>query len=253
MLDGLLERLGLPESERRILQLLVARGALPAGSLAKSLGMKRTTVYFTLEKLTEQGLVTKRVEPRAVRFQALPADQLCALLHDRIKRHYEETSHTIRLLLPALKSLGETSPQGRFGGYEIQAFESTEALFRAVEEGLQGAEYRSIWNPEIAGVGAGKEVMKRFLHRSNELQIPLKDIVVSSRTTDWYRSQIRNPHHEVKEVPKGTGINSDITITDGSIILAHYSRGEELAVRMRQRTFYETMRAVFDAWWAAIP
>jgi len=253
MLEELLSRLGLSESERHVLQLLLERGPLPAGVAAKLLRMKRPTVYFALEKLSEQGLVSKKVESRAVRFQALPPDQLCSLLHDTIRRRYEEAAGTLRLLLPALQSLAPPSSHGRFGSYEIQAFESAEALFRAVDQGLQGAEYRSIWNPQIAGVGAGKDVMKRFLRRSNDLQIPLKDIVVAGPISNWYRRQIRNPAHEVREIPENSGICSDITITDGSIILAHYSRGEELAIRIRQQTFHDTIRAVFDAWWQGLP
>ena len=60
MLTKIVSECGFSENEAQILSFLLTRGSQRAGVIAQRLGIKRPTVYATLEDLVNQGVVTKR-------------------------------------------------------------------------------------------------------------------------------------------------------------------------------------------------
>lgn len=100
-----LEEFGLSPSEVKIyLALVTTPGIQPASTIARKLGMKRTTVYKSLIIIANKGLVTKTMRHSITCFVAeKPEERLKALLEkkqDRIK----EASKVISDVIPELAS-----------------------------------------------------------------------------------------------------------------------------------------------------
>jgi predicted transcriptional regulator len=240
---------GLNENEQKVLLFLAKRGSTPATLIARSLKIKRPTVYFLLENLISAEIVAKRRLKRTSYFSLNEPNQIAQNIEARARQKFESVQRASKTISQILKTTN--IPKSK--GYEVSTFDTTEDVFHAVEQSLIGTEYRGVWNPQVScKEKRGKEITLRFLERIKKHQFPLYDIIVEGSLTDWYCKQIKNPLHKVKILPSSTTVFSDITIIDGSVYFTHYTRGEELAVRITDRTTYQTIKTIFDMSWARL-
>lgn len=100
MLDTLLKQQGLTNREISALTMLMEMGEQPASTIARKLGINRSSCYLILDKLSRQGLVSQINKQGTAYFLAIDAD----LILDQIKlKHLQEVrninsfKHTLKL------------------------------------------------------------------------------------------------------------------------------------------------------------
>lgn len=81
-----LEDLGFTQSDARVYIFLAKRGPLKASALAKSLKIRRQTLYFTIKNLQKKGLITSTLQ-RPARFSVVPFEKVLDLF---VKAKLEE-------------------------------------------------------------------------------------------------------------------------------------------------------------------
>jgi predicted transcriptional regulator len=253
MIDNMLaetfSECGLSLSESRVLLCLFERGGGSAGMAARLLGMKRPTVYFTLNNLAGYGLVTKKkVGARTVFVPAEP-EALPRILEERARARYEIVHRAAGRLPRLLEPIFSKQAVHALRGYEIEAFDSMATMYQALERMLSGRELYAIWNPQVSTTGRAKSIVREFLRRTALSEARILDLMVPGPMTEWYRRLVSNPRHEMRLLPTHVRIASDLAVVEDSIFFVHYERGDEFAVRVTHQTCAATMRAAFELLW----
>lgn len=100
MLEALLKQQGLNSREISALTMLMEMGEQPASTIARKLGINRSSCYLLLDKLSRQGLVSQINKQGTAYFLATEAD----LILDQIKLKHLQEVRRINLVKHSLKS-----------------------------------------------------------------------------------------------------------------------------------------------------
>ena len=240
----------LSETEQRVLECLISRSRSTAGRLAQLTTLKRPTVYAALESLRLMGLVGRSTARGVTEFRPIDIALIPKVLIEKAEKRIESVRHEAQQLGDRLSAIAEAAPQA-IAGYEILALESREAVQLNLEQALLKGNYSAIFNPQIVLVGEVKKLVAKFLKESTRLSPPIREICVDGPEVKWYLANIKNKNHQVRLIPAATKIRSDMIFIDGTVILSHYAQGGELAIRVTQRDYYDSMMALFELTWAS--
>lgn len=106
-----LQEIGLSKAEIKVYASLLRLGQTASGELTKEVGLRKSTVYESLSRLLEKGLVGYVVKNNVKYFEASDPDRILDFISEQ-KRVLEEKEHRIKSILPALKSaVGYSKPQ----------------------------------------------------------------------------------------------------------------------------------------------
>ncbi len=245
---NLLERCGIPTTEGTVLADLMTTGPTSGGVLARRLEIKRSTVYSSLTNLEQRGLVHRDQSTKIVTY--VPADP--GLIVESLRREAEQRAAHVAL---AATLLSEELPKIQrrshlqVGNLRIRTAESGKGALVMLSDVLCSGDFRSFWDPESATSGAVGAIVLKFLEQTARTKPRIRDIAVSGPRLDWYRRRIRNPNHEIKEVPREAALQTDVILARDSVFLTNYAEGSQMAVEITQPQYYQTMCALFELLW----
>ena len=131
MIEEVLASLNLDALEAKVYLHLVQTGSQPAGRLARDLGLPRPTVYGTLGRLQDVGLVSESSAEAVKVFVPEPPEKIGLLLEDRagrLEKHREE----LAILLPTIK----TAVSAALLRPTFRLYEGTNELIQAMRDML---------------------------------------------------------------------------------------------------------------------
>lgn len=114
--ENILRKAGLSEKEARIFLELARIGPINANVLSKRLGIERTVVYNTLNKLIEKGIVSSIVKERKKLFRTADPENLL--------RPIKEKEELIKSIVPEIRALQKEKPEETI----VEVYEGKEAL-----------------------------------------------------------------------------------------------------------------------------
>lgn len=131
MLDDILATLGHDDTETKIYLALLDFGPQSVGSLAKKLGIPRTSLYGMLRRLVESTLVLETLDENVSCFSASPPERINQLFRQR-KENLEAKELQLKALLPQLeKKRGSRSLKPK-----MQLFEGVDGLQAVLKDML---------------------------------------------------------------------------------------------------------------------
>lgn len=253
MLENLLSTCGLNLTEQKILFFLLERGWQPAALIAKGTGIKRPTIYAALNNLERLTLVHSKRKQSTTHFTAASPELIPQILQHQAQEKFNEVKTATHLLGPQLQSLVREELRD-FGSFEIVSFESLPAFYAQLEDALMGGSFAAIFNPQLALIPETLPSVKKYLQSTAKTRPLIREIAVAGPMAKWYQSQIRNPNHKLKILPKETAIFEDIIMLKDSVVICDYSKNKpSSAVKITQRRFYETMMTIFNLLWSTLP
>lgn len=98
----LLQDLGFDRAEAEVYDFLLHQGVFSVGTLAKRLGLPRTTLYTLLGRLSARGLVRETVKKGLKAYMAEPPETISHLFSQRISET-QQNSQAFAALLPDLR------------------------------------------------------------------------------------------------------------------------------------------------------
>lgn len=248
MLDEILSQLGLNATERDVFLYLSNHGARSAAMVAKGSSLNRSTVYSALESLVERGFVQKTKEKGLASFAVVSPELLGRVIENSAKQRYSETMLSAARLPAELRRLSRLH-QRETGEFEVTVFESMSAVFAHLEDSLLGGDFSAIFNPQTACVGEGRKVVSEFLKKTAVTRPRIREIVVRGALAEWYKSQIKNPAHRVKELPAESLIVCDLIFSKNRLIITNYASSNLFALRIENRALFQTMNTIFEMLW----
>ena len=107
---SVLEKIGLSDAEIDVYLTLLKLGPNPSSRIVRETDFRKSTVYESLGRLQEKGLVSHVTKDSKKYFQASEADRLLEFVEDR-KRELEGYEEEIKELIPRIeKSTGKGKP-----------------------------------------------------------------------------------------------------------------------------------------------
>jgi sugar-specific transcriptional regulator TrmB len=170
-LEQVLQSIGLNKKQASVYLASLKLGSETAYNIAKHSGLKRTTVYFILEQLKEQGIASIRKTRSATYYKVLNPKAIL----NRIKKQEEN----LTAALPELEKLYESQPSRPL----IEVFEGKEGV-------------RQVYQEVKKYLDKGEEILDwgSLAHFS---QLEYKDLL------DWWIGLMRNKRYQAREILMG--------------------------------------------------
>lgn len=253
--ENLLLKCGLNTTEANVLIYLLENGDVGGGALARRTEIKRTTVYTALARLESLGIVGRRRFGSSTRYSVITPQKLPALLRNMARVKYEEVENATSLLAESLEEFPKRKKHN-LGGFEITTVESVRGVYQVLERALLQGGYCGLFNPQVALIGPLKKVAVEFLKKSAFEKPHIREIVIAGPLAKWWKTQIKNSNHSVKEI-NAAGVTeeivTDILLFDKTVVLNNYATNNERSVLIHDADYFNFMMLMFNQLWEKLP
>lgn len=247
MLKQTLSDLNFSINEQKIIECLSFGTTLSASVIAKHCNIKRPTTYLAIENLIENGYVNRIKKGYTSLFSLIDADLLTTLLENRAERNYSKTKNAC---VDLKKYLAKNNLPKKSNKFEIQTIQSEDAVYEQLLNVISQNNFDGIFNPQVLfKTLENKSKIKSFLEQTEIKKTKIREILVSGKETDWYIKKINNPNHICKIITKEVSIESDTIITDDFVIISHYSKADDVAIKITHQAYVLSQKNIFNLLW----
>lgn len=236
MKQKVLEGFGLTQSEAKIYLMLLEEGASLAGMISRNTGIHRRSVYDSIERLIQKGLVSYIKSNNRKYFEAVSPERLIEILHSR--------EEDIKTILPELKALQQMSE----GKNETLFFRGKAALKSAFDDQLDKAGREiCIWGANTRALDILQYYFPHFDKQRVKKRIKVRILFNESERKNPYVSKI--PLSEVRFVPDSIKSNAAVNIYGRNICIVAW-RPDPVAILIRENNISEGFRNYFEFMWS---
>ena len=233
-----LRNLGLSEKESSVYMALVSLEQATAYQIANKSGIKRSTVYVTLEELRKKGLVLKVPHPKKQVFIAKnPEDYI---------REMEQKIVSAKQALPQIIAMMGGSHKPKVTFYEGMSGVS-QALYFRLEE-MRGKELIGFFATAENLTSEYIEVFTKFQEKLTAHDISIRGIAPEHKTLRDFREEDTKYNRTIKTVPF-TEYSSNISIDVGDTFVRIIDITELQATIIENTNVAKTMRQIFEMVW----
>lgn len=237
-----LAEIGLSENEAAVYFALLSLGATTVLKVAKATGIKRTTVYHTIDSLIEKGIA--RIEHVGLKKLYAAEDPA------RLKEVLESRTKSLEKLLPDLNALHVN--RGIEG--TIKQFEGMRAiknLYSSIlDEVGRGEDYCVVSDPSRWYVHA-PEFFQDFIEKRARLNLNLRMLFTPSEKASELQKFEKNYNMRVRMLPASTDLFTNLIITKRKVII-HRLTEPFRAVVMDDPLVIQMHKETFEVMWNSI-
>ena len=235
MKQKVLEEIGLTASEARIYLILLEEGASLAGTISRNTGIHRRSVYDSIERLIQKGLVSYIKKNNRKYFEAVSPE--------RLKEILQKKEDDLEKILPELKTLQHMTSEKN----ETLFFRGKAALRSAFDDQLEKAKTICIWG---ASVKATSALPFYFPHHDKiriKKKIKAKLIFNDSDKNNKYLNSI--PLAEIKFVPKEVKSETAVIIYEKNVLIVAW-KANPIGILIRENAIAAGFKSYFDFMWS---
>lgn len=222
---------------------MIELGAQPVSTIAKYVGVPRSSMYVILERLKKLNLIQEFRQNSILYIKPVAIKNLQEILKTK-KRQLEQTETILAENLPQLEALENKlsiTPLVRF-------YEGKEAVMQMYEDILKAKEFYAIFN-----IGIVKEKMPEYYQyvaiSLKQTGGKAKEILVFSKEAKLYKDKFSSPKHQIKLLQKGKIFDSDTIIANDKIYLISYGEKEISGTEIKNPTLANTQKVLFEELW----
>lgn len=231
-----LQTLGLTEDEARTYLALLKIGGANALSLAKEVGVKRTTIYPFLKSLHEKGFASTYFHKSKRIYRAENPDKIAGL--------YEKRLESFSSIIPELKTI-EKQITSTLGLRFIETKQELERFYTGILVEYKGKSYQAIGSA-TAWEGISPEFFKKFRYDRAEQKIKTR-ILLSADSVEASPDDTKLLR-DVRILPKNHTFKSTIDIFDNKILIINPNQ-TALAVVIEVESMVDVFREMFEMLW----
>lgn len=228
---------GLNELEANVYLAVLELGESTVLPIAKKAGVKRTYCYDILSSLANKGLVSYVQKNNRRRYQALDPKKMRVLLKSRFENFQEA--------LPQLASLYKTS-----GKPKVSFYEGKNGIISIYEQLRNTNKVDSISSPAHIESSLGdwwKNFSTKILLAK---KLTIRELIPFGNTKAYYHSFFKKPYHQLRFIPKGINLTTDMMLFENKLALISYGANLH-AVVIEDSSIVDTQRALFEIIWKA--
>ncbi len=237
-----LVEIGLSENEASVYFALLSLGATTVLRVAKATGVKRTTVYHTIDSLVEKGIA--RIDLKGLKKLYVAEDP------SRLKEVLENRTKSLEKLLPDLNALHVN--RGVEG--TIKQFEGMRAIKNLYSSILnevgRGEDYLVVSDPS-KWYETDPKFFQDFIEKRAKLNLKLRLLFTRSAKADELKKFEKNYNMNVKMLPPETDLPTNLIITKNKVII-HRLTEPFRAVVMDDPLVIQMHKETFEVMWNSI-
>lgn len=198
---------GFTQNQAKVYVLLLRNPGRSAGQIAKDISIDRSFVYNILQSLTKRGLVYLSMQKNKKIFFA---EEPKKILED-----LDSQTNKAKSVVNELQKL----KQERQKKSHIEIYEGKQALKKYLFEMINSSQFQTLGGGGRLNIfNILKYEYPHYLNKLRESRIP-GQIICSHKNKEFWESNIRNAHIEIKSL-EGAGNETSITILKDKIILS---------------------------------
>lgn len=242
-LEQLISEIGLNANETKVYLASLALGSATVKQIAEKAGLKRATVYYTLDQLKQKALVQEIYEGLKRKFQPHSPDLLEALFEQR-KTHLHKA-------LPELRALYNL----RGGSSTVQYFEGAMAVRSAYDNVLKSLSSKDFYYV-VANEDVWKQTDEKFFSEFRksrvELGVEAKMVLLDSLSAREVRRLQRNFSATVKLLSPKVVLSTNLIVTP-KMLLMHQLVEPNVALVVENPSIVQMHKEMFEIMWNSLP
>lgn len=231
-----LKDLGLSDQETNIYVHLLKIGGSSASGIAKSAGIKRTTVYALLKTLVNKGFVTMYYrKSRQLYYAEKP---------ERVKRYFEKKIEAFESFIPALEAMDKSNIQ-MTGLRFIETLPELKRFYVGILEEYKNREYYA-----IGSAGAWEGLAPEFFiqYRKDRAKARIHTKILVTHDSRGISPEDPKLLRDVKFLPPSCKFKSTIDIYKDKVLIVSPEMSS-LAVVIEIPAMTDIFRALFELLW----
>ena len=235
--------LGLSENETRVYLSSLALGPAPVLKIARYAGLRRTTVYPTIEALKNRGLM--RTEIRG--FKKLYAAENPRNLELAIASRKEKL----------VKILPELLTQYNLGGAEssIKYYEGLKPiknLYENILKSLRPRDFYLVISNSDLFLNLDSEHFRKFLEKRAKLNLDLRLILKDTGSAHELKKFERNYNAQIRLLGKDEPMEVSILVTPQQIVMMRLTE-PLIAFVIEDKSIIQAQKTIFEIVWNSLP
>lgn len=232
-----LREVGLSENETQTYVTLLKTGISTANRVAEITGIKRSTVYDTLNQLINKGIVSKIVREEVHYYEAAQPEKLIYLLDERKER--------IKQIIPKLKSIQESTTEKTGVTY----FEGKKGVLTVLNDIIEQNKELWFYGSRTAAKTALAHYPDNFIYKRAENKIFLKAILAEEdREHPAYNDKKIIKLSNLKFSKDLNNISANVFIYSNRV--AFMTSGENpVGIIIKNKEILQQQRGIFEILW----
>jgi sugar-specific transcriptional regulator TrmB len=235
----ILEKIGLSDNESAVYLASLSLGPTKILNLAKSSGVKRTTVYAVIQALQQKGLMRRDV--RGLKNVFVPEDP------SRLEAILEDRNREFRDFFPQFKSLYNLEGSEAIIKY-YDTPEGVRNVWRQLLDDIRnGDDYFVFGDPERYSSN-NEKFFKDFIKKRLRTKLNAKLLLTTSKLAKEYKLHAPNFGEEVKLLPERVRFDVNVCITDRRMLIQQIIEPHLMLV-IENKSIIEMQKALFTLLW----
>lgn len=241
-LRNILKSAGLDDKETKVYLALLTVKSATVNDLCQAAGLRRSTVYFILDRLREKGFVSMLDHGKIRHFVAEPPERIVAHIQDTQLRFHriEQQLNNVMPLLRSLMNPIATTPNVTL----LHGVKGLKQLYKTILPG----DFIGFLNPKVMYESFGMTTAEMLFGK----KLPLKgrDLIVAGDYTQRYADDHPpSPDYAYRVLPQGIEFLCDVMISENNVAIFTYDHQHTVIHIQNDRTA-DMMRSWFEALWA---
>lgn len=240
----ILNDIGLSENEAEVYLTSLSLGPTTILKIAKSSGIRRTTVYSVVETLKNKGLM--HIKPVGLK-QLYAAER-----PDRLENILESKKRSLQKLLPEFTALYNL----KGGESTVKYYEGLSAIKNIYETILDpmkpNDDYLVISDVEKFFTKTDQKYFEEFLEKRIKSRVKARLIVTDSDRARHMKQYAKNMNQEVRILPSGSKLSVDTMIVPHKVTI--FNMDEPIsAISLENNAMIEMHKELFEIIWRSLP
>lgn len=245
-MKSFLKKLGANDKEADTYLVLLELGPQPVSSIARRIGVPRSTMYVIVDNLKKLNLVEKFQRAGVLFVKAVSAKDLRDVIHLR-KREIEHLNDLYESALSDLESIENKLSITPI----VRIFEGFDEVKRMYEKVLVEKGFCAYFNPERV-----KKKMPEYHFKIPETlkknRWKARELLVACPEADEYKKLYNSDLHQIKILPRNIDFKSDTIIGENRFFQVAYGEQDIVATEIDSPSLTQTQQDVFEMMWNSV-
>lgn len=249
--DTFFYKFGLTNNEKNIYLFLLSNGPVIASVIGKRTGIKRVTVYASLDSLIKKGLILSFEKNKVNYFEAVNPNEIFSICkqktEDALKLQREAQD-----ILPALKNIEKKGKSSiiELGG-KIKYYQGLDAVKKLIYETLEeGPKEQLCFGLNKYHTEHLWDEWKKYTKRRTAVGMNVRSIQPDIKAAKNYKKRDKNEMRETRLIPhKKFPAECELNIIGDMIALFTSHGAEPTGAKIYNKNMAQVLRSLFEVAW----
>ena len=240
---ALFESIGLSENESKVYFAMLGNGPSNVQKIARSSGVKRTTIYQILESLKNQGLA--RVELTGLKQKFVAEDPA------KLEAVVEAKSKALKDTIPSLRSLFVSDESSSSVKY-YQGLRAIRGIYDNLLDTIRPGDYYTAIFDVDKWDAIDEGFLLKHIERRATLRVNTRLLIRDSEKARWRKQFEKNFNEEIRILPADTLLDMDVVVTPHKLVMFQLSE-PLVAFVIENKSAIKMQKQMFEIIWKSIP